>query len=54
MSEADIIYALSIALIAYWVYRLYSAYSKKETKTKDDYKDIINSEKYKVKGKFEN
>jgi hypothetical protein len=56
MNEADILYAISIGLFMIWLYRLYLVYRKNRKKSvpdDDDYSDILSSDKYKVKGKFE-
>jgi len=54
MEEAKILYAISIGVIIIWLYKLFAVYRKREKIIKkDDYKDILSSKKYKVKGKFE-
>ena len=58
MNEAHILYSITIIMGVYWMYRLLKIYLNKEViksekKIDDNYSDILNSEKYRVKGKFE-
>ncbi len=55
MNEAEILYAISIGLFMIWLYRTYTIYRKKDKTIpkEDEFSDILSSDKYKVKGKFE-
>ena len=56
MSEiigTKLLYAFSVIVAAFWFYKIYCLYKKREKSFDNDYKEILDAEKYKVRGKFE-
>ena len=56
MSElfgTGVLYALALLLGAVWLYRFYNLHEKKGDRFEKDYEELLNADKYKVKGKFE-
>ncbi|MBS3109043.1 hypothetical protein J4227_00750 [Candidatus Woesearchaeota archaeon] len=49
----EILYAVYIMLCVYLIFRLFSKLGKPKSSVRDEINEILNSDKYKVKGKFE-
>jgi hypothetical protein len=51
--SSNIIYLPILFLIIYWIYRHYHSSTAKKSDYDEYYDNVLKSEKYKVKGKFE-